>query len=370
MIHNVQTIEKEASFQRMNLIILALLSISLSASVSGLIYMSISKSLNDILQTAHDLSSGDGDLIKRLTISSKDEIGAVAVEINKFIEKVQHTIDAVKLSSRENASIAEELYGSSESVKENIIHENAIVESATKDILEVGLNLSSSVDKAQVNHNQIEKASEDLAQATNKINILTQKIQRTSDTEQELSMKLEELSGNATEIKSVLNIISDIADQTNLLALNAAIEAARVGEHGRGFAVVADEVRKLAENTQKSLAEINASVSVIVQSILEASCEMNKNASTVMELVNISTDVETTISSSNSIMLEALEASASTMKESEKMSQEATTISIEIENISDISKQNSNSIGEITIASSHLNELSSELNEKLDKFKT
>ncbi len=89
-----------------------------------------------------------------------------------------------------------------------------------------------------------------------------------------------------------------------------------------------------------------------------------------MELVNISTDVETTISSSNSIMLEALEASASTMKESEKMSQEATTISIEIENISDISKQNSNSIGEITIASSHLNELSSELNEKLDKFKT
>lgn len=96
-----------------------------------------------------------------------------------------------------------------------------------------------------------------------------------------LSTRMGAIVEQSQEIKSVIAIINDIAEQTNLLALNAAIEAARAGEHGHGFAVVANEVRKLAEKTQKSLSDINATISILLQSISDANNDIEQQASGV-----------------------------------------------------------------------------------------
>jgi len=118
------------------------------------------------------------------------------------------------------------------------------------------------------------------------INSTVERIQSVAGKEHELSGNLQALVGNAQETKAILVTIGDIADQTNLLALNAAIEAARAGEHGRGFAVVADEVRKLAERTQKSLAEISATINVLIQAINDNSESLHQNMDEMMDLTH------------------------------------------------------------------------------------
>ena len=139
---------------------------------------------------------------------------------------------------------------------------------------------------------KVTEAKERIESAKKVILKTMEQVELNAQVEHDIADKLNQLSNEAEQVKSILSIIGDIAEQTNLLALNAAIEAARAGEHGRGFAVVADEVRQLAERTQKSLIEINATISVIVQSILGASDTMNSNIENIEKLIKNSEQVQ------------------------------------------------------------------------------
>jgi methyl-accepting chemotaxis protein len=335
-----------------------------------LIQQLIISKLDTLEETTHDLAKGDGDLTARIIVPKGDEIAKVAANINEFIEKVRITVAQATSTSSESLKIAQTLSDGSKNMKGKADQESNIVHEVCTDGQSIQDVLSASIEQAKNTKENINATGENLRAVNAQIVRLANEIESSSQDELELSLKLQQLSSDATQVKDVLNVISDIADQTNLLALNAAIEAARAGEHGRGFAVVADEVRKLAERTQKSLSEINSTISIIVQSINDASDNMSRNATKIESLSQSANQAETDINSS----VEAIERSMAEVDETVNgyisNSKSVEKMIDKVSKINHISSENKDTIADISTAASNLTQMSTQLNNLLKGYKT
>lgn len=353
-----------------NLTIMGVIMLILSISLIILLIKVLLSPLDRLNLVVKELSSSEGDLRQRLETSHHDEFGQVSLNINKFIEKLHDIVKKSKEISNENASISEELSRTASEVVRNVDAEAKIVENTKYEGNNLLSDIEASVTKAKDSQIVLINTQKDINDVKLKVEELETTMQLTAQKEQSLAERLQSVSQNATEVKDVLNIIKDIADQTNLLALNAAIEAARAGEHGRGFAVVADEVRKLAERTQKSLVEIDATINVVVQSIIDANTDISQNAHDVFALTSLSRDLQVGMSSVDATIQKTLKDTNETVTNFIDTATKIKLIVNEIEQINTISNNNVISIDNVSQASEHLHTMTENLNNELGKFKS
>jgi len=330
----------------------------------------IFKPLSILTHRAKDIASGEGDLTKRLNFVKKDEIAEAGSWIDAFIEKIQHVISNAKEASKKNLNLASKLHKESENVNKRLHQGIKIVENSVKMGKEVHISLENSLESIKNSQENVYKAKERINSIKNEISELSSKIEKQSYHGKELAQRLNNLTKSADSVKDVLSVISDIANKTNLLALNAAIEAARSGEHGKGFAVVAEEVRRLAEQSQNSLQNIDETINIIINEIINTSKLMNENAKELQELTKSAKYSEENMTQTTIFMDKVDEISKKSLNMSQTLAKEVENILSEIEMIKDVSKENILSVEDMKNMISQMYNIANDLNKILEKFKT
>ncbi len=348
-----------------------LAAIALAVLIGGaaglMIARSISRSVVQLKETATELAAGN--LTRRSTVNSHDELGEISDCFNQVAETLYGVVNQVQSSARNVSDAAVELHANADQIaagSEHVAAESATVATAGAEMAATSNNIASNCALA------VESANRASHTATNGAAIIQQTVAgmaRIAMKVQDSARTVETLGEKSEQIGAIIGTIEDIADQTNLLALNAAIEAARAGEQGRGFAVVADEVRALAERTTRATREIGDMIKSIQTETRMAVSAMGEGVS---EVDKGTADAAHSGDALNEILAQVNEVTGQINQIAIAAEEQTATIdeiSNNMQRITDVVQETTGSSRQTAAAASRLSTLARDLHQIVDRFK-
>ena len=231
--------------------------------VQAVLFFVIGWIINQVIRPSKELQGAmlamqsDGDLSKRVSVSSADEMGQTAEAFNALVCSFQSVVGQVHGCAGRVANSAASLAGNADEIARSSQQQKDAATNAARAVDEMSASIASVADSTNALSQLSQESMQRADQGQQNLQGMIGEIGQVENAVQQMANSVEAFVKSTQAIATMTQQVRDIAEQTNLLALNAAIEAARAGEQGRGFAVVADEVRKLAEKSAQSASEID-----------------------------------------------------------------------------------------------------------------
>ncbi len=316
-----------------------------------------------------------GDLTQELalrrddTIDSDEEMESLIYGYNAAVENIRGMVMQVASAVEMTATVTTRIAAGAEEMSAGIEEEARQIAVVADTVSTMAQGSAQNTQEARTASQQASEASNEAKRGGEIITTTIHGINRLADVVTTSSQRVRSLGESSQQIGEIVQVIEEIADQTNLLALNAAIEAARAGDQGRGFAVVADEVRKLAERTQQATKQISTMIKQI-QNDTESAVAAIESGTQEVDAGKISA---ARAAEALSVIISRIDAVSQAIRhlasDSEIQTKTSKEIAQNLENISMVAKESSETTAEIATTTEDLNQTVQSLQHLVGRFK-
>ena len=364
-----KSLNKAENSSRFTVVGISMVMFVFVATAFLIVFYKVVPPLNKFLASMRDINSGSGDLTRRLSHDSKDEVGEIIGEFNAFVSKLQAIISDVVRSSTQLNNTSEDMLDAVGRAEKGVLrqqdetmHVATAMNQMSATVQEIARNAASAAEAAEQADKETSQSTQVVVQTKQSINLLADEVEKAAQVIHQLEL-------DSDNIGTILDVIRDIADQTNLLALNAAIEAARAGEQGRGFAVVADEVRSLASRTQDSTQQIREMIEKLQGGAANAVAVMESGSSQAQLSVQQATQAEASLAAVTKAVASINDMNMQIASAAEEQSVVSAEINRNIHNISQVSEETAQGVQRSTELSGAVTGESNQLLALMKKFR-
>ncbi|WP_191018056.1 methyl-accepting chemotaxis protein [Treponema zioleckii] len=233
----------------------------------------ITKICSIIGENSELLVAGKSEELKKIEISSKDEIGDVAEGFNTFSEKLSETIMQIRVSQDKEHRISAELFEEAQNLVVSAKETAATSQDSSAAVKEIVATMEDTNDLSENISRKIKdvssvanNTSSDVVDGVAQLDLNVRQLHEIFDANQGTIEGIKILSEKIESIWDIVSLINNVADQAKIIAFNAELEASSAGEAGKSFRIVANEIRRLSDGIIDGTREIKEKITEVQHS--------------------------------------------------------------------------------------------------------